>query len=301
MAARFGPELLRRWDQATGRLAEPIPAQPFAPLLEAGEGLEYPTTRREIVEQIAERLVAILAERLRQSGRGALRLECRLKCQTAAPREACNAVAEVSVNLFRPSALPRHLAQLVRMRLERLVLTGPVAAVTLRAALTAPLDRRQEELFDRGAGQNNRRRLLAGLVDRLASRLGPRAVLRARRLADAQPELAYQYESMVLPRRGAGRSATAWQSPPRPLRLLRRPAPLVVLSALPDGPPAQFLLNGREHRIARVWGPERIETGWRRGPMVGRDYYRVQTTAGQRYWLFRALSDRRWFLHGTFE
>jgi protein ImuB len=60
-------------------------------------------------------------------------------------------------------------------------------------------------------------------------------------------------------------------------------------------------LRGQEHRIDQVWGPERIETGWWRGPMVARDYYRVETALGRRFWLFRRLADGRWFLHGPFE
>jgi hypothetical protein len=34
---------------------------------------------------------------------------------------------------------------------------------------------------------------------------------------------------------------------------------------------------------------------------VRRDYYQIETTTGRRYWLFRRLDDRRWFLHGWFE
>jgi hypothetical protein len=34
---------------------------------------------------------------------------------------------------------------------------------------------------------------------------------------------------------------------------------------------------------------------------VGRDYYRVETTTGHRFWLFRRLRDGHWFLHGLFE
>ena len=47
--------------------------------------------------------------------------------------------------------------------------------------------------------------------------------------------------------------------------------------------------------------PERIQTGWWRGRTVGRDYYRVETACGRRFWLFRRLRDGRWFLHGAFE
>jgi len=82
---------------------------------------------------------------------------------------------------------------------------------------------------------------------------------------------------------------------------LRQPVPVSVISVMPDGPPFSFRLRGREYRIAQSWGPERIETGWWRGRPIARDYYRVETTTGQRFWLFRNLEEGRWFLHGNFE
>ena len=41
------------------------------------------------------------------------------------------------------------------------------------------------------------------------------------------------------------------------------------------------------------------QTG-RRGQDVRRDYYLVETTAGERFWLFRSLDKDSWYLHGTF-
>jgi protein ImuB len=87
----------------------------------------------------------------------------------------------------------------------------------------------------------------------------------------------------------------------RPLCLKPRPIPIEVISIVPDGPPVRFRWQGGEHVIENCWGPERIETGWWRGPHVERDYYRVETATGQRFWLFRHNDTRKWFLHGTFE
>ena len=87
----------------------------------------------------------------------------------------------------------------------------------------------------------------------------------------------------------------------RPLRLLTAPIYIHATSVVPDGPPIRFPWRGREHRVARWWGPERIETGWWRGPHVRRDYYRVDTTSGERFWLFRERTDGEWFVHGVFE
>jgi protein ImuB len=334
LTSRFGPRLLERWDQATGRRAEPVPAQPLPPELHARRSLEHPTTRRKTIEFLVEQLIAEVARMLVRSGRGAVRLDCRLECPSAER-------VDLSVGLFQPTASPRHLFELARMQLERVWLSGPVSAVSVEAAVTAPFERRQQELFDDGRGWR-RPHQLAGLVNRLAARLGRNSVLRPRLVSDAQPELAYRYEALVetSPTRNArrGLGGRGWggrgrraptQSVGRrapgipgsggplrgtpatlshkqsetelPLRLLAQPVPLAAVSIMPDGPPLGFHDQGRAHRIVHTWGPERIETGWWRGRPVRRDYYRVETTTGRRYWLFRQLDDGRWFLHGTFE
>jgi protein ImuB len=87
----------------------------------------------------------------------------------------------------------------------------------------------------------------------------------------------------------------------RPLRLFDPPRPIDVVGIALDGPPAKFFDRNQAYRVACYFGPERIETGWWRGPSVRRDYYRVETTAGNRLWLFRQLQDQQWFLHGEFE
>ena len=74
-----------------------------------------------------------------------------------------------------------------------------------------------------------------------------------------------------------------------------------MISVAPDGPPIRFRRSGRVWQIARHWGPERIETGWWRGRTIRRDYYRIETLEGQRYWLFRRREDGKWFLHGEYE
>ncbi len=312
LSSRFTPQLLRRMDQAAGRLAEAIPGHRAAPKFQVEWSPEYPTTRRSTIAAAIEKLIRALCEKLASHGRGAVQVECRLLCPPHPP-------VRMEVGMFEPSTRWRHVFGLVELRLERLRLPGPVAAVLVSAPATAALVYEQRELFsDEGvdlcAGRNpttplpssgRQRRTLAGLVDRLSSRLGPRAVLGVRLLADAQPELAWRGEPLVerLTRRTARRHR---ELPPRPLRLRRRPIALAATSIGPGhvgdrGCLVQFSLRGRQHRIARCWGPERIETGWWRGRAVGRDYYRVETTQGTHCWLFRRLRDGKWFLQGLFE
>ena len=86
LAARLGASIARRWDQATGQAAEPIPASPLPAELQAREALEYPTARRQAVQWILQQLIGQVAQKLLDCGRGAMRLQCRLECQSDGPR-----------------------------------------------------------------------------------------------------------------------------------------------------------------------------------------------------------------------
>ena len=85
------------------------------------------------------------------------------------------------------------------------------------------------------------------------------------------------------------------------MRLLPHPIEIVATAVVPEGPPITFRLNGTRHPVVKSVGPERIETGWWRGPHVQRDYYRVLTKAGRHGWIFRERDTGRWFLHGWFD
>ncbi len=93
----------------------------------------------------------------------------------------------------------------------------------------------------------------------------------------------------------------------RPIRLFARPQPIDVTAALPDAPPVLFRWRKILHRIVRAQGPERIEPEWWRTAAEDetRDYYRVESESGLRFWVFREGiygGERlpRWYLHGLF-
>jgi protein ImuB len=284
---RFGPGLLEHWDRAVGRLDEPLPLYRPGLRFAAGWSPEVPLARREAIEAGLAKLAGHLSEMLCRAGRGAMQLECRLECTAGDP-------LQVSVGLFQPTAWAEHLVQLLAVRLERLRIAGPVRHVRLAAPATAPLQPRPQELFS-GAEKGTNAFCLAGLVDRLSNRLGQHAVVRVRLVPDAQPEMAYRYVPLVKHCRRLPCGKDAKPQAARPLRLLTTPL------LLPSGLPLPLRFFGHAHRIAKTWGPERIETGWWRGQTVGRDYYRVETSTGRRFWIFRNLRDGRWFLHGVFE
>ncbi len=293
LGARFGRQLLMRLDRLSGALVQTLVACRAPPVWQVDQAFEHPLTDRGLIEVVLGELAVRLSRHVSSSGRGVLQLEVRLFCQGGQVRE-------MRVVFFQPSVEPSHWVALARLQFERLEFPEGVQRIELAAGVTTARERRQGQLFaDSSPGEASE---LAQLIERLSNRVGRERVVRAELVADAQVERAYR----CLPLAGfpAGESsATAtpcrWGPLCRPLKLYR-PQGVEVLGVAGDGPPAAFFLAGRRQRIARSFGPERIETGWWRGPSCRRDYYRVETVAGQRFWLFRRLQDQRWFLQGEF-
>ena len=123
----------------------------------------------------------------------------------------------------------------------------------------------------------------------------------------------------------AGERPEADQPSSKPLRLLRQPEPIEAIAPLPDEPPILFRWRQGLHKIVRAQGPERVAPDWwripdREQPTIGheltsrmreerrlRDYFAVEDSAGDRFWLFREglyqtsqSTLPRWYLHGLF-
>ena len=293
LAARFGPLMINRLNQAFGTAEELIVAHHAPPEFQAEWLLEYATDRQEMIHFAIETLIGRVATMLAARGRGALELECRLGCQASPP-------VEVRVGLFRPMASAKHLWQLVCLRLERVRLSAPVEVVNVAVLRTAPLEIRQQSLFEEGSRASDQRQV-GLLVNRLSNRLSREAVLRPHLVADAQPEFAFRYRMLTESTQRSRQRERSGATPApgdRPLWVHARPLPLEVMSVAPGGKPVRFRFQKGEYQRSRTWGPERIETGWWRGRYIRRDYYKVETTRGERFWIFRRLADRQWFLQG---
>jgi protein ImuB len=309
LAARF-EDVVKRLDQLSGAIAEPIMPYREPPEIVVERNLEYPLESREVIAVLCDEILAEIASELSLRQQGAARLELVL-----------NDVRFV-IGLFQPSDSPRYLRELVEMQLERVRLAEAVNKIGVAVLVAAPLRARQRELFNDG---HDRQRQLGLFVDRIRCRS---PALRAVLVADAQPEHAFRYQ--LFERIGEVRVARperAWQNPQRRSHALRKasgratlngretlrrhqsrlsplwrpflvePRPIPVDAIAGSSAPRQFSFRGETYRTVHAWGPERILTGWWRGGYIRRDYYRVETNAGC-YWLFRARE--RWFLHGVF-
>jgi len=324
LPARFGPQLVLRLQQALGEMPEPLDAFVRAPPSAVERTFDGPLRDLSLLQSAAGRLLEQLSVEIVQRGLAVCRLDCVLVHERQPP-------TALRIGLSRPSRAWKHVAELLCRRLERVDLSPGVTGLSLIAAQTARWRGGQGELFEpREPGGDE---ALGCLIDRIVERLGDAAVVQADLVDDHQPELAYRYNVITCegdnvikglrelagaPARGEPPATRrnlpvrspvitlsryhliTFSCPPRPMRLLPRPAPIHAVAVVPDGPPVWFEHRGGRHGVAQAWGPERLETGWWRGADVRRDYFRVRTDSGEQYWLFRDRRRGTWWLHGVY-
>lgn len=297
LARRFGPALIAALDAASGARADPAdplaPAQRFVALARLAE----PILLLEQMDTVIDRLAADLAGQLDKAASGAKRLALRLY-------RTDGAVLGLACGAGRPAAGAAQIARLVRERLaaraERLDPGFGIEAMRLEAAAVERLTAAAQDLDPAAAARIAAQTAEASLLDRLAARLGADAV---RRLA---PRDSHIPERAVRLAPGASAPAAFPVGAMRPLFLLQPPEAIAVIAQAPDGAPRRFRWRRVFHRVAAAAGPERIAPEWWRASAPTRDYYRVETTEGRRFWVFRnglmgAEHDNPdWFLHGGF-
>jgi protein ImuB len=285
---------LLRLDQLLGRMPEPLLPVLDRPQPMVQRRLMEPIRHRSLLDRVMGDLADDMVRALEARGEGARRLELAL----------WRVDGEVMWRRIELAAATREAAHMIRLFAARLndVDAGfGIEAVQLRASWSEPLALSQADL-DEAAQQHGTS--LAACIDRLSVRLGPKAVIRPVARASHIPERAQGWQpplDPLLPMQGR----LAFHA--RPLKLLDRPEPIAVLYASPDGFPQRFRWRGDVREVVRVEGPERIAPEWWRERSTARlrDYYRIEDTAGRRYWIYRRgiAGDGRggvpdWFLQG---
>ena len=308
LPARFGSQLVRRLRQALGEVPEPLAAHADESPPAAQTAFEAPVRDGETIRFVLSQLLEDVYAQLERRALALRALECVLIYEDRPPTAQ-------AIGLSHASRSWRHVTSLAAQRIARLDPSPGVCGLRLIASETSRWRGAQADMFAAAAPGDDE--AVGCLVDRLINRLGEAAVVRAELVDDHQPEAAFRY--VMVAERGLtadGQDARPTRefaankhdtgtpgariAQPRPLRLLSRPTPVRVIALLPDGPPTWIATTDGEHRIARAWGPERIETGWWRGPDVQRDYFRLATESGGQLWVFHERRSRQWYLHGVF-
>ncbi|MFY9698602.1 MAG: DNA polymerase Y family protein [Rhodoplanes sp.] len=326
LAARFDVSFLRRLDQALGREDEPITPKRPAPSYMAEQHFAEPIARERDVLGTIARLSIRLGYAMEARGEGARLVELALF-------RTDGKVHRLAVGAGAPVHEANRISRLFADRLAGLgEACDPGFGYDL-VRLSAPVTERcapvQTSLAaDRGAADHAGE--LGHLIDRLGARFGLRRVTRLApqdthipefavaavpahaHLACAAPRLrgAAEVQAKAVPERDAIEPATQdTLAPARPARLFARPERIEAIAEVPDGPPVRFRWRRVLHEVMAAEGPERIALEWWRdaeGSALTRDYFRIETRAGMRVWLYReGLYGRetdapRWFLHGLF-
>ncbi|WP_183453210.1 DUF6504 family protein [Microvirga lupini] len=294
MVRRFGKEVGLRLDQAMGHAFEPI--SPLIPQETAIATLTFaePIARLEDLKQVVRRLSQDLCRKLTQRGEGIRRLDLVV-------RRVDEKGASLRVGTAKVTRDHVHLARLFDERLPTVDPGFGIEEAALIASHTEPLVEQQTEVP--GIAQDDTVDAdISRLVDRLGARVGAHRVYRLAPIPTLVPERMARKISPLAPPTGSVWPETLL----RPTRLLDPPEPVVATALLPDHPPAFFIWRRLRHKVAKADGPERITPEWWNGDKraAPRDYYRVETDQGGRFWIFRdAPADQggRWWLHGLFE
>ncbi len=287
LPSRYGPELLRRIDQALGLAYEGIERVGEEGVIEAWRELPGGTTRLESVEGVVRLLLEEIAGKLAARESALRGLDAAFERLGGEPRR-------LSIRVAQPTRDAKHLWSLLRPHVERLDMGFGVERIGLRVVGCARVAHRQGSLAGDDAWRSERE--VGALLDTLASRLGRERLFRVEPLPRHHPERSFR---CVPGDEGAARAAPPCPPPgPRPSRLIDPPAPAQAVALTPDGPILRLRWARHEHRVVSSIGPERIGPQWWRGREPTRDYYRVQDERGRWLWIFRELESSRWFVHG---
>lgn len=294
LRARFGAGVVQALDRAKGRIPEPIAMRPPAPPPRLSTDLSEPARTPEEVREHVSRLISALCDRLASQRLGAERMQLALHQL----RDGRLATRRVLVGVASPMRDPQRWLRLIAEREAVFDPAEGVEKLELRA-LVAPLDAAQSDLHGKVPGKP-----LDALIETLSARLGEHRVVRFAQADSHLPEEAWHRKKALESRRfqapEAGRVAPAGIR--RPVSLFHKPQAISV-KANPE--PTRMRWRGTSHSIRRATGPERIALPWWQATpardAATRDYWRVETKQGDRFWIYRSHADPEgWYLQGRF-
>jgi len=257
---RFGAEAASWHDLARGIDERPLKPRPRALRVDRALYGEGEATSEEQVLFALRTLVGRVVDDLCAAGKRAGRLVLRLECEDGEIRELTTRVAQ-------PTAVPSTLFELLRARLEGVVLNAPVAGLRLAA----------EELANGGvalslfAANDPDPDAIGVVLARLDAAFGEGKALRARAVDGPRIERRYVLEPFTLDTlasRGPGAEPRAL--PATATLQLRIVEPYAIDVRVIDGAPR--FVGSPPQQVVELAGPWRAEEHW---PPLARDEYDV--------------------------
>lgn len=294
---RFGKGVLEKIREALGEAPQPFTPLSPTPKMEVEVATLQPITRAEGIEVALEKLLKELTELLKQKGVGVRR--ALLNCY-----RVDGAKESISIGTATPTLNEKHLLELFKLKIGEIEPALGIELFKLEATLFEKLPSPKErELWE--AQQQNRRELVE-LFESIEGRLKKGAIKRYLPYHSYIPERSFKEEPALY----QGGDFQWGNNKLRPLHLLPTPLPIEVSLYLPGSPPLQFKEGGKVVQLVSGDGPEIIEEEWWRGKSGKREYYRVESREGIRYWIFREVDQKidqsqraekgQWYIHGYF-
>lgn len=287
---------LIRMDQLLGLVPEPIiPVHREVPP-KVSRRLMEPIRHRSLLDQIVSDLADDMVRELESGRLGTRRLELRAY-------KIDGDVLIRHLEMVEPTRDAKHICRLFSAKLDDIDAGFGIDQVDLVSTWSLPTTLAQTDLTDGPALEGT---TLPQMLDRISARLGAGAVQHLVPLNSHIPERAFDLSVESVP---ADPAQGELQFHLRPLKLLEQAERISVVYETPDGVPRKFRWRGVVHDITRSEGPERVAPEWwkERGRVRLRDYYRIESAIGARYWIYRngITGDGRgdapdWYLHGMF-
>ncbi|MEM6979578.1 MAG: DNA polymerase Y family protein [Planctomycetota bacterium] len=337
LATRLGREVVHQLAMALGETEESITPVRQPSELMAHLELEYPTDALDLIEDGLTRLIEEATEPLHAKQQGVLRLAITVGLCDHPPVYCQSGLFSPTLDVMHLTGL---LLAALSHRSRPSKVNSLRVAITQTAPLQQSQPSMFDD--DEMGGEDwTCQTETARLIDALAGRLGEAGVRGVRMTADPLPEATVHDFPLTLGARsrcasskrtssrrsrrskhvGFGQVELSDNEPNdlltkngigphrdhagrRPLALLRDPVAITAVTAPAEETafPIAFRYRDCLHQVDSTCGPERIETQWWRGPMIRRDYFRVQFTDGSRWWVFEDLTQpKTWYLHGLFE
>ncbi len=274
LAARFSDELLRRLDQALGRIDEPLIPVTAPPVYHSLNYLLEPIISQQAIVARACRLMQNLVHVLVRDQVGARALRLSLYGLDGT-------VETIDIGLTAPTRSVAHVARLIDLKLDALTAMQDAGfgfeAIGLAITRVAPMPARQidsnidRHLQLRATAENDDD--TAALIDALRQRLGSNRVRQFEAVPSHIPERAEKLTEVngetlqSAPSRSKDSYWPLADDKTCPLLLLPQAEPAEVTALVPEGPPRRLRWRGVIYDIAGAQGPERIaEEWWRNSP-----------------------------------
>jgi protein ImuB len=284
LARRFGPQLMRRLDQALGRQPEQVSPLGDPPHYGTRATLPEPIGLVTDVMAITARLLDRVCARLAENEAGARVLHLTL-------HRVDQGAHTLELRLARPLRDASRILPLFERSVRDFDAGFGIDLMRLEAVEVAPLP--PEQVSHVTSGREER---VDDLVSRIGTRIGIDNIQRFHPVDSHIPERAFALHPATSPTSGSGWAPAR----PRPLRLF---APEPITGSGPR-PPESFRWRRMSFTTARASGPERISPEWwleNEDWHTGlRDYWKVSTKQGRRLWLFYTPKQPGWFVQGEF-